>query len=357
MKKIFLILSACLLSYSAQATDRQFSELPINQRTLPGVGEDPAIVSAKSNVKGTPETTVVIQQFGKTESTTIELMNLPRETHLGILCYMQEPRDLVCIAHVSHYWNTATLEINEGSVFVMGPARSGKSSLVHLLVGEQLIAQQNIVCMPGVFNLIAKNELPTVKIVHGRAAGTPIPCSLYDKCHKRFIWERPGFEDPKDTEQDLKNALATHNLLKGNVKIMLVVDDSDCSNDYRFLRAISNMPKIFPKQEGLKKCLFLIKQGESVELSKFLRGMLMSGRRLIAMDGERAKAWHINENGLDLIEFFINNPDHTAIFNQPKQEGPYCISDSLRKLMENKTYVDNPKVNSTDEWQIKSWGQ
>lgn len=259
----------------------------------------------------------------------------PMDVHQIILSNLTTLSDFANLAGTCKFWHAFVSENIQGAVVVMGSGGSGKSSLVHLLAGKQLMGEKEGTVF-GPLHLVAKENLPNIHIEPRPMAGTLEVNTVIDFCHKRIIYDCPGFGDSRGKDYDFINSLAIQKILKGNIKIILVVPESQLSSGYGrdFNLLINKLTEIFPNQDQLENILSLIISFQK-EKEEMLERYLQFGR-------EKYQDF-LTKRGADLLKSLISDGNY-AYFVYPKQEGAYEVSEKLRLLLNKQEYVLNPQI-------------
>lgn len=276
------------------------------------------------------------------EVSTLELKDLPSELHVYTLSFLSTPSDFGSLALVSKYWRNIIKDQIQGSVVVIGNGGTGKSTLVHLLVGKQLTAKK----LEGEWQFTAEERIPNIDIMDGMFVGTRQPSLVFDLGHKRTIWDCCAFNDLRGKDQDFLNALAIYKLLKGNLRVILVIKESsfDSPRGLDFTALINKITEIFPDQDQLQNVLSLVVSSSGRHTDgaiALLKAHIKAGRPR-----------HLRQNGYDLINFLIANPSHVGDFKVPEVEGVYEASENLKQLMASEVYGLNPQVNEPQEMSV-----
>lgn len=220
----------------------------------------------------------------------------------------------------------------EGNVFLIGHAGAGKSSLMHLLCGKGLVASPDDI---GYLKVSAQHALPEVIIQDGGEVGTKSPVMVFDPNFKRALWDCAGFEDPRGEIQEIINAYTLAKLFKGNIKLILVVAESDITDNRgaQFLKRLKKIQEMFPQKQELKESLSLV----------ISRGQLDNPVPLLqsALNKPSSK---MTSDTKELIEALLQNQHRIATFPKPKKEGDYELNTHLSSLLNNRQYVPNPVV-------------
>lgn len=271
---------------------------------------------------------------------SVGLMSLPPEMHEEIVQHIKDPRDLGNLILVSKYWNQlAKPFIVENSVVFVGPTGSGKSTLACLFAGEQL---QAFLGRPPIYQLESSHTPPAFYIEHGSfKSGTHGSHLVLDSKNNRYVIDCGGFDSSKGTNADYENALAIYKALREKVKMVLVLTEKHFEIQYGsdVLKYLDEMSQIFPEEKDLQKSLyFVVSQihNSEMKMSDFLNELQETCKQDFWQDKPKIGR---------LLDFFQKNPDHVAEFYAPTEEGPYTPSESLQRLIQNKNFVHNPRIN------------
>ncbi len=237
--------------------------------------------------------------------------------------------------------DTATLHSNSsGSVIVLGPTGSGKTTFIHSLAGD-LHAQED---QDGYLRLHADQPLPGFNIGGGAAVGTTIPNLWFDQANNTFYWDCPGFGDPRGPKEDIINAFAIDKLFQ-NSSVKVVLATSDFALDIRnqrgrlFFDLLNEMTKLFTDEAQLQEALSLIvTQGgnpqPSARLNTLLREAQQGGVNL-----------NLSSSATHLLSFLQANTMRVSSLPQPQQEGPYPFNrQHVLNCISRAQYVRDPSI-------------
>ncbi|XP_033229592.1 uncharacterized protein LOC117181133 [Belonocnema kinseyi] len=209
---------------------------------------------------------------------------------------------------------------HEDAVIFIGSTRSGKSSLINYIIGNQLIGEKFSVCKPVVLKK-ADNNSPGPQIGIGSTSETIIP-SRWDseKLHNLGIWDAPGFDDTRGTFQDIRNAFYINELFKNikSAKIILVTDINDIANDSirPFLSLLNSVENIF--KEKMKECY----SGIGIIFSKVPNTLYENVvdknfiNELLKEQVLSSKAIEISEPAKEFIRYLIKNNQNIGLFRR-----------------------------------------
>lgn len=223
----------------------------------------------------------------------------------------------------------------EGSLIILGPTGSGKSTLVHHLQGS-LVAQR--AGFAG-FKLYPTRLLPGFNIGHDMAVGTKLPCLWFDNDNNIAVWNCPGFGDPRGSKEDIVNAFAINELLKGNVKILLALPESSLIDERgtRFFKLLNEITEAFSGDNQLAQNLSLVITHKSTDT-----GDLHEGIREL----HEANSPLLTPAASTLLRILTENPTRFAAFPKPSQEGPFERGrNQIRGSIRASQYVRDPMVN------------
>jgi len=220
------------------------------------------------------------------------------------------------------------------SVFILGPAGSGKSTLIHHLNGP-LDAQphhiRGLILQP-------RQVFPGFNIGHDIVnVGTRLPCFYFDRVHNRVFGDTPGFGDPGGAETDIINAFLRHEILKGNFKIVLAVPEAQLASRTDFIKLLKETTELFPDENTLRENLSLVVT-QKMPLSGDTHAKLQD-----ILEGDAAI---FTEASRRLLAHLVANPNRIANFPFPTREGPYVEGRAeIARSIEAAHSVRDPRVN------------
>lgn len=237
-----------------------------------------------------------------------------------------------------------TTEIPDQKVFVIGPRECGKGALVHLMMGKDLIAD---ICMDWVLTPSDSDKLPNIEVGSLRGRTKDIS-TVVDPIHNRIIYDCPGFTRVTDNSKEVNftNAVALHQNLEGDIRIIFVIDEVSLVTQYGipFLLTMNRITEMFPDQDELKKMISLVvSRQRNLDVSKQLNEIANYSKTFAT------------DRAIDLMKFLSTNPDRIGNFCYPDKVGPYIVSENLQAFMNrdnNNDYVSNPKVTAPVEESI-----
>ena len=206
----------------------------------------------------------------------------------------------------------------QNMVLILGKTGSGKSTLINLLAGRSLSAQQH----EGRVVLDSPNPLPGITIGHNVQAETSIPHSwMHDD--NTLYWDCPGFNDNRPNEHAIANAFVIKKLFDicGNnggrgCKIVLVVSQASLEPPQyeAFIDFVKSLDKIFRSnaavRPGLMVAISRAEQGlTEIDIQTMFRS-ISDNPRLGLSDPQR-----------EIIRVLAANP--IIIFKKPIEEGVF----------------------------------
>lgn len=187
-------------------------------------------------------------------------------------------------------------------VLVLGVTGSGKSTLVHSLVGVQPNVKKGAGKME--LHIDPSEVLFGFQIGHGVSSATTTPGSYYDKRTNLVYCDCPGFMDSRGPSQDIVNAFSINQLFSppSRIKTLLVIQESEITDGRAgaaFAR-FDKLMKLLPNFDELKRSVGLV-------LTKF-RGDF-SPQELLQGAAEGSSN--------PLLQFFVSQPDRVFTFPYP----------------------------------------
>lgn len=293
------------------------------------------LISASNSMENEQESISFHRKSNFSDNYRYELMDLPEEINLNIINCLTI-KDIGRISQVSHYWNEIAKSVRKHSIIVIGDSGAGISTFAHLLAGINLNAVES---KYGTLALEAERKLFGIEIGGGFKSITEEPCKVLDSKHQRIIWDCPGFYSTGGLDKDFKNALSIHKLLTGSIKVIMLLSHGsfNCEYGISVMKTFSKVTEIFSHQTQLQQCLYFV-------CSKIPDGL--NTRDLLLNNKERLLSfgYTIPDNTLNLINYLLEHPNHIADFKLPAQKGIYIPSDNLKRLIENKEYINDPEV-------------
>ena len=228
------------------------------------------------------------------------------------------------LQHLGHALHTAAAYMasqakHEDAIIVIGSTRSGKSSLINYIIGNQLIGEKISACKPVVLKKFDNSPGPQIGI--GSTSETIIPSRWNShKLNNLGIWDAPGFDDNRGAVQDITNAFYINELFKNikSAKIILVTDINDIANDSirPFLSLLNSIENIF--NEKMSECFSSIgiifskvpKTLYDNEVDKNFINELLKEQFL------SSKAIEISEPAKELIRYLIKNNQNIGLFKR-----------------------------------------
>lgn len=230
--------------------------------------------------------------------------------------------------------NANAMEVTpDQKVFVMGPRQGGKGALVHLMMDKELIATMGMG-----WDITPSEKLSNIEVGIYPHERTKEISEVIDSNHDRVIYDCPGFKQVgvKSEEADFPKAAALHQALEGNIRIILVMHEMSFENHRGadLALTLNRLTEMFPDQDELKKMLSLvISHKHCLNIPEKLEWLANCSPTLST------------DRTIDLMTYFLQNPDRIGIFNNPTKVGSYKVSESLKTVLNrNDDYVSNPKV-------------
>lgn len=228
------------------------------------------------------------------------------------------------LRHLEHALHAAAAYMSsqakhEDAVIVIGSTRSGKSSLINYIIGNQLLGEKISACKPVVLKKADNSPGPPIGI--GSTSETIIP-SRWDsqKLHNLGIWDAPGFDDNRGAVQDITNAFYINELFKNikSAKIILVTDINDIANDSirPFLSLLNSVENIF--KEKMRECY----SGIGIIFSKVPNTLYENIvdknfiNELLKEQFLSSKAIEITEPSKEFIRYLIKNNQNIGLFKR-----------------------------------------
>jgi GTPase SAR1 family protein len=237
-----------------------------------------------------------------------------------------------------------------GSVIVLGPTGSGKTTLIHALAGS-LSAQEHLdEDGDRELRLHADHPLLGFNIGHDAIVGTTIPNLWYDQVNNIFYWDCPGFFDPRGHKEDIINAFSIHRLFQhSSVKVALVSSDLALKikneRGRHFFKLLNEMAKLFTDETQLHNALSLIvTQGGHPLPPDRLTTLHRSAERAQA----EGKEIGLTPSGRRLLSFLQAMPSRVSSLPQPRDIGPYEFDrQHILDCISRAQYIPDPSIDFT----------
>ena len=160
-------------------------------------------------------------------------------------------------------WRRITERNNATRVIVLGNTGSGKSSLVHALVGKSMdVRKKNGKC---ILEVKPEDKIPGFVVSGGVEAGTRrITSHLHhlDDRNAVVFWDCPGFLDPRGLFRDMLTSFAIEWLFAPpcSIKVFLILDrDSfDINRSRDVILRLKKLSDFFRDEEELKQAVSII---------------------------------------------------------------------------------------------------
>lgn len=237
---------------------------------------------------------------------------------------------------------------NEKAIIFLGLLKSGKSTLINYLIGNQLRAKRHF----NVLQLIrVGNETEGPKIGNSVTSQTAY-VSPYksNKVPNLSLWDTPGFDDNRGQVQDISNAFYIYHLVK-NVKTLrtiLVFDFNGIKEESvelflkllkffetifqsDFTKLFSSVSIIFTKVGDMPENFLL----NTSDIATILESKILNAS--LRHDGLK-----LSQFGKDFLKFLIANTNHIGIFRKVEHEGiisPQEIDDNIISSIRNSRNV------------------
>lgn len=222
------------------------------------------------------------------------------------------------------------------SIIFVGPAGSGKSTLISHLGGAALTAVSDSMgrlALDGHLN-------DEILIGHHVSRGTLIPGFHYDGTRRVILCDCPGFGDPAGPEADLVNAASISRVLgvSGYSRIVIVMSESRIGGRAGDITPIfDQVAQVFPDRGQRNRMVSLVITGKSADLNPI--------RRLQALcDSSTEIAF--SPEGRELLGEIVGNSSRVSYMPKPLSDGDYTADREIiwRSLLALHN-VDSPKVN------------
>lgn len=208
----------------------------------------------------------------------------------------------------------------EDIAICIGLTRSGKSTLINYLIGNELIGERVSIFKPVVIKKADNSPGPEIGI--GSTSETMIPTGWLSKNFPHLaVWDAPGFDDNRGSIQDITNAFYIYQLLQNvkSLKIILVVDFNDILNDnikpfLTVLSSVENLLKNNMKNSYSSMALIFTKVPDYINtmpidfnfINYLLREQILNTNIQMSV------------NSKNFVQFLIENNQNIGLFKRAK---------------------------------------
>lgn len=279
-----------------------------------------------------------ISHINAMDDSEINGAELPQEVCHHVLENFNEREDFSSFALTCRNWLNSFVEFKNThpkKIIVIGPAGSGKSTLAYIMMGKELVAEEN----PFYINrcsLQTAEPIAGIDIVSGGTFGTLKLAQVFDPIFNRTIVDCPGFfnlsncDTESDEKQIVENALDLHEVLKqGNLKVIVCVTEStfDAYGQY-FNLLMNKITEMFPNQSELKRLVHFVMMGRGEKQNlRSVRNTYQSAQTK------------------ELLSFVEENKDRLVLFPYVCAAGKYTPPESLVNFLNSeKGFCFYPRV-------------
>ena len=208
------------------------------------------------------------------------------------------------------------LPATDNTVIVIGPTRTGKSTLISGLAGDLKIGEKE----DG--EAMLDGSLAHIKIGHTDISETTIPGAWHDSERNIVYWDSPGLNDSREELFEICNRYALNKILQNSkqVKIVLAIREDQMKKEVGpFLNLLKNITGMFEDNSKIKPGLSLVfTQGTVPTLGK--SGFDPKKKvGIFRKQVEENPAMNVDPRVKDLMRFFDANPDRMFYFPKPKE--------------------------------------
>lgn len=214
-------------------------------------------------------------------------------------------------------------------VVFLGDTGAGKSTLVNLLSGKEVVAEE----------VSGDILLTALGVHHGIGSGTEHIACHYRESDNTCYWDLPGLRDSAGWEKDVLNAILRKQLFDSlpQVKIVFVAKKADVSGRAtNFGALVSHIISAFPGQ-NLDSCSYLaLTQGSIKNMSAFLESVLQNS----------AADVNLSDPGVNAFLRFIQEYSamRTSNFVEPQDLGTYDDKGAVEQMHENLAQVEGKRL-------------
>lgn len=230
------------------------------------------------------------------------------------------------------------------AVMIIGSTGFGKSTLINLLAGKQLLAQRH----GRTLILDSPDTIPGIRIGHNVLSETSVPHS-WRRDDSTIYWDCPGLGDNRGKKHEIANAFLIKKLFDvyRTCKILIVVSDASLSLDAprytSFLDLVKRLDRVF------RSDIESIKSGLMIAVSKADQDQTEINIREIFEEICANAELDVSVSQRAIILALAENP--IIIFKKPVEEGVFAYN--------NEEYLDKIEnqlgvINHINNIQVRS---